>query len=437
LTEALTPAVGVPEGEAGGSYVAAAQRLLNFVLFITVVTSSFVFVEPSPHDALMCVLFVTCVCARVQFDRKLLPLLVLLIVWLVGGLLSLIQVGDQEKNIQYTGTSIYLAIAGMMFACLFSDGNLARLAILRRAYIIAALIATAAGYVGFFHLLPGADMFLAAGRVSATFKDPNVYGPFLIYPLLLLIIGLVTRGIRLGSLIAATLLLSGLFLSFSRGAWGHFVVSAAVAMAILVAVTSNPRLRARIVLFGAIAAIAVIMLVIAMSSIDSIHNMFVVRAHVLQSYDVGPGGRFTDQRLALGVILEHPNGMGPFEFYRIFGEQQHNVYMQGFLVYGWVGGAAYLTLVATTLLLGLRMLAVPSPWQYYLIAAYATFVGEVAEGPIIDSDHWRHFFLLLGLIWGLTAATVNLCRSRQADAEELPAALSGQVSARRPGPARF
>jgi FlaA1/EpsC-like NDP-sugar epimerase len=26
---------------------------------------------------------------------------------------------------------------------------------------------------------------------------------------------------------------------------------------------------------------------------------------------------------------------------------------------------------------------------------------------IVDTDHWRHFFLLLGLIWGLTAATIN------------------------------
>ena len=29
---------------------------------------------------------------------------------------------------------------------------------------------------------------------------------------------------------------------------------------------------------------------------------------------------------------------------------------------------------------------------------------------IIDTDHWRHFFLLLGLIWGLTAASINLLR---------------------------
>jgi hypothetical protein len=28
----------------------------------------------------------------------------------------------------------------------------------------------------------------------------------------------------------------------------------------------------------------------------------------------------------------------------------------------------------------------------------------MAEGFIIDTDHWRHFFLILGIIWGLAAA---------------------------------
>jgi hypothetical protein len=87
-------------------------------------------------------------------------------------------------------------------------------------------------------------------------------------------------------------------------------------------------------------------------SIDTVRDLFLERAKAIQPYDVGPGGRFWEQRLALGVILDHPNGMGPFEFSRVFGMQQHDVYMQGFLVYGWLGGAAYLTLVAVTLAVG-------------------------------------------------------------------------------------
>ncbi|MDH3602854.1 MAG: O-antigen ligase domain-containing protein, partial [Candidatus Tectomicrobia bacterium] len=44
-------------------------------------------------------------------------------------------------------------------------------------------------------------------------------------------------------------------------------------------------------------------------------------------------------------------------------------------------------------------------WQNFHIAAYATYVGASLEGLVIDTDHWRHYFLLAGLVWGLCAAT--------------------------------
>ena len=65
---------------------------------------------------------------------------------------------------------------------------------------------------------------------------------------------------------------------------------------------------------------------------------------------------------------------------------------------GWLGGAAYLALVVVTLMLGLIAAPMQTPWQYYLITAYGVFVGEAFEGMIVDTDHWRHFFLLLGLV---------------------------------------
>jgi hypothetical protein len=287
-----------------------------------------------------------------------------------------------------------------------------RLIILRRAYIIAALIATAAGYIGFFHLLPGSDIFLANDRVSATFKDPNVYGPFLIFPLLLLLISLMTRGLRLLDLAIMTFLFGGLLLSFSRGAWAHFAVSAAVAVLLLFVAAPEPRMRRRILLFSIAALLAMMLFIIALMLIPTVHDLFIERAKVIQPYDVGPGGRFWEQKLAFSVILDHPDGIGPFEFFRVYGTQQHDVYMQGFLVYGWVGGVAYFTLVMVTLAIGLRAALIATPWQAYLIAAYAAFIGEAFEGFIVDTDHWRHFFLLLGLTWGLTAASINRRRGQ-------------------------
>ena len=98
-------------GGDSGAAAALAQRLLNVTLFVTMLFSSIAFIEPSPHDALMFVLL-ACALPRGYRLTAAVPLLLFLIVWLVGGLLSLIQVGDEQNTIQYAGTSIYLGIAG-------------------------------------------------------------------------------------------------------------------------------------------------------------------------------------------------------------------------------------------------------------------------------------------------------------------------------------
>ena len=154
--------------------------------------------------------------------------------------------------------------------------------------------------------------------------------------------------------------------------------------------------------------------------------MFDQRAQLIQYYDVGSGGRFRLQELALAALLKYPNGMGPFGFSNAHGGQQHNVYLQAFLVYGWAGGMAYIMLVLTTLWVALRNVLVHTPWQPYLICAFGAFVGEVLEGFVIDTDHWRHFFLLLGMIWGLAAATLKYERARL---DPLPAGRLSYVGA--------
>ncbi|MEI9805484.1 MAG: hypothetical protein WDN48_15160 [Pseudolabrys sp.] len=130
----------------------------------------------------------------------------------------------------------------------------------------------------------------------------------------------------------------------------------------------------------------------------------------LQAYDVNDGGRFGMQEKALAALLQYPNGMGPFGFSTANGMQQHNVYLQAFMVYGWVGGMSYILLLLSTVWIGLRTALMNAPWQPYLVTAVAAFIGEMAEGFVIDTDHWRHFFLLLGIIWGLATATLNQAR---------------------------
>jgi hypothetical protein len=331
------------------------ERLLLFVLFVTVLMSSVAFIEPSPHDALIPVLALAALIAGVYVGRKIATLFLLLLFWNIGGMLSLLNVVDQEKTVQFAATSIYLALAAVLWACLLAENTMMRLATLRAAYVLTAVFAALTGVAGYFHAFPGANDILTMGdRARGLFKDPNVYAPFLIWPALVLLQRMLTERITLGAL--------------------------AVVVAILL-------------------------------SLPAIRTMFQERAHLVQSYDVGQGGRFQLQELALSELLKFPNGMGPFEFARVHDLQQHNVYLQAFLVYGWLGAMAYIVLLVSTLLVGLRAAFVRIPWQLYVIATLATFVGEVAEGFIIDTDHWRHFFLLLGMLWGLAAATDRCTRA--------------------------
>ena len=404
--------MAVPSALPRASTAPLAERILLLALFVTVLTSSLAFIEPSPHDLLMGALALACLVAGVRFQRMLVVPLMLLVIWNFAGIMALIPVIGEEKTIQYTGTSIYLAIAAILFACLFSSNTMPRLKTMRIAYTLSAIMVALAGISGYFNLFPGAEqLFAPFGRALGSFKDPNVFGPFLIWPTMFIVYRILTRHIGLADIAVAGILLFALLLSFSRGAWFHFAVSSLVLVGVAFLTAPSRHVRMRILGLSALSLLALAAILAVLLSFDSIGEMFRERAQLIQSYDVGEGGRFRLQELALSSVLNFPNGMGPFEFARVHGLQQHNVYLQAFLVYGWTGAMAYLLLLLSTLWIGFRSALVQTPWQAYAIAAFATFVGEVAEGFVIDSDHWRHFFLLLGLIWGLAAATFRL-RSR-------------------------
>ena len=388
------------------------ERLLTAVLFITVLASCVAFIEPSLHDCLIGLLAIAAVAAGVRFHRILLIPFTLLIIWNVFGMLSLLNVPGREKTEQYAATSVYLAIAALLFALIFADKTMVRMATMRKAYVIAAIIAALCGTAGYFHLFPGAGMFTLYDRAMGPFKDPNVYGPFLILPALMLLERMLTQRIDLRSLIATGIIMFGLLLSFSRGAWFNFSVGLLIVIVFSLFTAPTPKVRTRIVTISVLGIAALAVILVFLLTATSLHRMFETRAQLIQSYDVGSGGRFVLQELAIGSVLKFPNGMGPFEFARVFGLQQHNVYLQAFLVYGWGGGFAYVLLVLTTLWLGFANALKRTPWQGYAITAVGTFLGVVLEGFIIDTDHWRSFFLVLGVIWGLAAATRASARQR-------------------------
>ncbi len=422
--------LAAPSRPSGRAYEAVqlADRLLHVFLFVTILSSFLVFIEPSPYEGFVGLLGLACLFLGLTVDRKLIPLILLLFAWNMSGLVSLLPVLHDGDAIKFMAISFYLALSAILFACLFAEDSVRRLMVMRSAYLLAAMIVSMIGIAGYFRLIPGADLFLLADRARGTFKDPNVFGPFLVLPLLFMIERILSDGIRLGRLAAAAIIVTGLFLSFSRGAWMQFVVSAVLMVGLLFVSAPTLRFRMRIVAFALIAMMGVIGLLNVLLTFDAVGNLFQQRASVLQEYDAGGSGRFDRQADSLPALIEHPNGLGPYQFYKYFQQDPHNVYINAFASYGWVGGIAYVLLVLTTLYMGFRYAFMRTPWQRFLIPAIATFAGTAVEGFVVDTDHWRHFYLLMGIIWGLSVATENARRVARLPGTNYSRALGRSVA---------
>jgi O-antigen ligase len=142
---------------------------------------------------------------------------------------------------------------------------------------------------------------------------------------------------------------------------------------------------------------------IVILQLPGVSEMFSNRAHLEQSYDTARLGRFARYGIGFQMAMEHPFGIGPLVFGTIFGEDTHDIWLKMLMDYGWLGFVSFLTLVAWTMAAGFRILLRDRPWQPYLLCAYVAFIGNIGLGTFIDIDHWRHVYLLLGLIWGAIA----------------------------------
>ena len=383
------------------------ELLLGTLLWLTGLAGAFVFVEPSPYEIMGLVTIVMFAISGLALRVTLVPLCALLILYVIGFGIAVVPLLDQPKTLIWVMVSLFMAMTTLFFAAMLGTNTEERLKLLMRGYMAAAVIAALAGIVGYFHLVPGASgLFLLYERARGTFNDPNVLGAFLVLPALLALQRVLSQRFieAARSALLLLLLVAGLFLSFSRGAWGQFAFSAALMM-FLTFVTSHARERMRIVLFAALAVMVLAAAIAILLSIPQVADLFNQRAALEQSYDEGPTGRFGRHVLGLLLALDTPLGIGPLQFHNLFPEDPHNAYLNAFMSGGWLSGFAYLTLVAVTLVSGLRFVFIATPWRATYIAVYSAFVGVAGESLIIDTDHWRHYFLILGVLWGLMSVS--------------------------------
>jgi O-antigen ligase len=384
-----------------------------FGIFLT----GFVVREPAPYELFMALVMPIWALFGLRISRTVAPMALLLVLFVIGGMISMNQMDDVGEIPLYLAVSLFLALTGVFFAAVLeSRPDLYKL--IFWAWTAAAIATSALGIVGYFGLT--GEMFTLYGRAAGAFKDPNVFGPFLVLPAVFMLQQMLTGRASSMPLHAAILvfLTAGIFLSFSRGAWGLFMFSAlAVTGGLYLSSTSN-LFRLRIILMGFVALVLLGVALVVALQIPAVFDLFSERAQLAQSYDTARLGRFARYVVGFQMAMEHPLGIGPLEFGQTFGEDTHNIWLKSLLDYSWLGFAAYLTLIVWTIAGGFRILFRDRPWQPFLLTAYVVFIGHVLLGTVIDTNHWRHFYLLLGMIWGAMALEARWQLTRRGSLQE-------------------
>ena len=394
---------------------AAGRKAGDWIIAIVAFLGAFVINEPAPYDLLLVAVVLVWAILGLKFNRFALPMTILMMVYLAGGFLSLTQIDSFGKPIVYMATTTFLIASSVFYAAVIVENPGPRLALIRKAYIASAIVVSVIAILAYFNAIPHADYFKLYDRAKGTFQDPNVFGPFLALPLTFLVRDILTRRFResfweIGWFL---IILFALFLSFSRAAWG-LGAFASIAIA-FIAYINEPRqvVRFRLVAYLVGGAAAVSVMISVAISIPQVRDLYLERAHVVQDYDDSRVGRFERQKAGFFLMQEKPFGIGPEQFGPIFGEDEHNMWLKGFTTYGWLGGFAYIILVAWTLAAAAPLLFKPRPWQPIVQCTYVVFLGHVFVHNVIDNDHWRHLYLMYGLLWGAIAAEKMFARQRR------------------------
>jgi O-antigen ligase len=376
---------------------------LGLVLF------GFVAVEPAPTDVVFAVLILVAAVTG-RFDPLRLPpaILIALGVFLVVNALTLVQVVDIGGSLRFLTITVYGIVLAIWVADYLKGQR--RAALVVRAYLVAALLSAAIGLLALFVSFPGHESLLLYGdRAKGLFKDPNVFGPFLIPAALLLVEELITpRLLTVGRIVKSLLLgvlVLGIFMSYSRAAWVSLLFGGFVLIAIHML---RPRFARRAPLV--LVLVAVLAAVVVGGIVATGSERFQQRAS-LQSYDAQ---RFGTQKEGLALAQEHPLGVGPGGFERYSPRSAHSTYVRVAAEYGIVGLVSLVAVFAVTLWYALEVAFTRSDtFGIGSAALLGAWCGLLLSSGVVDTLHWRHFWLVAGLIWaGVLHARVTRKSSR-------------------------
>jgi O-antigen ligase len=351
--------------------------------------------EPAPSDAVFFVVIaVAAATGRFRLREVPAPVLGLLAMFAALNLMSAVQVAEPERAAVYVAITLYLVVLSVWLPGYITSTGRARLVV--RAYLVAAAASAAAGVLALLMPLPGGELLTEGGRAHALFQDPNVFGPFLVPAILVVVEEILHPRLLSARLPSKAILLAvltlGVLFSYSRGAWLNLAVGLVVMGAVLSLRRGGAR-RALGLLAVAVAAAAVTAgIVTATGSAD-----FLAERARPQSYDAE---RFGGQRAGLRPAQVYPFGAGPGQFESVAGISAHSTYARALGEQGFPGLFVLLALLALTLSFAVgNATHGRSTYGIGSAALLAAWCGLLANSAFVDTLHWRHLWLVAALIW--------------------------------------
>lgn len=376
------------------------------LIWLTLSVSCIVFVEPAPYDALVILLIVSLFPLGLRVPREAGVAVFLLALFTAGNLIGALTFGDPQLTVRPLITRIYMVLTWVLFVSVIANDPKTMIKYIWRGYTIAALIAAVWGSLEYYDLLPEVAEGDAFGRAKGPFKDANVFGPFLV-PIVLHTVSVMLRsnGMALALELSKFLVIAfGLLLSFSRGAWIN--LGFAFSLYMLLSIATAPTLRQKIRL---VTLVVFLSLTAGLSLSWAVNNtaageMFFNRARLVKEYDVETGGRFYTQGLVVHELGRRPLGIGPGMAPSVFGLAPHNLYLHTAIEGGWIAGVSINLFFLLSIIRALARAGFRWNLQSDLHVVVAAVMGTLFQSFFVDSTHWRHLWLLLAMVWGLTVA---------------------------------
>ncbi len=368
----------------------------DVALAVAVVLLAAVRFQPAPADVVFAVLIAVGVVTSRFRLRRVIPGAVLLVgAYLALNLVATVGVADPQRALSFLAITFYVACFGLWLAAYVTSSAIARR--ITRCYVAAAVVSALVSTLALLVPFPGHDVFTRIGRAEGLFKDPNVFGPFLVPAALIVLEETLSPRLlqgRRATKVALFFVLSlGVLFSYSRAAWLNLAVGLLVVLVIVSFRRGGGRSAARALAVVLVALTSVAAVVAFSGSLSFLEQ----RAKVHQSYD---SGRFGAQSESIKWGLQRPFGIGPGQFERQAHIAAHSLYARSLAEEGVPGLLAILALMLATLGWALRN-AIRGHDTYGIgsAALLGAWLGILLNGAFVDTLHWRHLWFVAALIW--------------------------------------